>query len=302
VRHDRFLLPALPAAFALAGAGAAWIIDRLPARARRGPAWAAVALAAVAPPLAASAGFVRDASRPLTADQALDWAAANLPAGARVLTRLDLGLDRSRVEVHRVAALRGPAQLAEADYVIATHRDDAAPLAVLEPRARFAPRGRYDGPPITVYAVPAVARAAYRDVLLDPAAIDVSSGAAAATALVDGDPRTFWHTEVIQRAGDFVVVRFPPARVARIELLLGSHAKFAGREVAVQLADAAGRWHRAATAPGRPRVEEQDGARGYSQVFLVTPPAPASGLRLELTRNGGRRWGMAELRVQALPE
>jgi hypothetical protein len=37
-------------------------------------------------------------------------------------------------------------------------------------------------------------------------------------------------------------------------------------------------------------------------VLLVTPPAPATGLRLELRKNGGRRWGMAELRVQALAE
>ena len=64
-----------------------------------------VAVVALALPLLASVRYVRDVSRPGTGDRAIDWAAAALPEGARVLTRLDLGLDESRVEVFKVPRL-----------------------------------------------------------------------------------------------------------------------------------------------------------------------------------------------------
>src|SRR5262249_44746791 len=97
VRERRDPLRALPGAAApalLAGRRLAAIAERRPRPA------AAVALLAAAPPLAASAQYVRQTARPNTMDAALDAVAARVPAGARVLTGIPgLGLDRERLEV-----------------------------------------------------------------------------------------------------------------------------------------------------------------------------------------------------------
>lgn len=288
VRHDRFLLPAMTVGFALAAAGweTVWGLSR-----RLGVLAAVVALGL---PLLSSLRYVADVARPGTGDRAVEWAAAALPAGARVLTRLDLGLDASRVEVLKVPRLDRRAVVLASDYVLATRRDDPEALAGLVPRASFGPLGRYNGPPITVYEVPAALRRRVA-VPLDGATVTASSGLAELRAAVDGDRATWWHTDEIQRAGDFIEVRLPgPVTVSAVELELGAEVRFAAREPKVSVLHD-GQWTSAPWTPGRTVVEEQ--RPPASQLLVLDPPRAAEGVRVTLRRDSGRRWGMAELRL-----
>ena len=287
VLRDRFLLPAMGVGFALAAAGwvEVWAISR-----RLGILVASVALAL---PLLASIRYVGDVARPATGDRAIDWA-ASLPARARVATRLDLGFDASRLEVLNVTRL-GRRQVLASDYVFATDRDEPETLAGLEPLAAFEPAGRYNGPPITVYAVPGTLRTERAPVPLAGAALASSSGAGTLPHLADGNPATWWHTDELQKAGDFVEVRLAgPATVCAVEMALGDEPKFAAREVRLELRRE-GAWVRPPWVDGRARVEAQQPPA--SQLLLLARPGPADALRLTLTKQSGRRWGMAELVV-----
>jgi hypothetical protein len=289
VRHDRFLLPALVVAFALAAAGWAEVVTvsrRLAVL---------VAVVALTLPLLASLRYVGDVSRPGTGDRAIDWAAAALPPGSRVLTRLDLGLDESRVEVFKVPRLDQRVRVLASDFVFATHRDDPGPLAGLVPVASFAPTGRYDGPPITAFAVPAALRPRRVPIPLDGATVTSSSGAATVRAAVDGNPETWWHTDEIQQAGDFFIVELGrETEISGVELALGTEPRFAARELQLQIRTR-GSWIRAPWIHGRTRPEEQ--RLPASQTLLLLRPVRTEALRLLLTRNGGRRWGIADLSV-----
>jgi hypothetical protein len=287
VRHDRFLLPALVVAFALAAAGWAevWTVSRRLA--------ALVAVVALALPLLASIRYLRDVSRPGTGDHAIDWAATALPEGARVLTRLDLGLDESRVEVFKVPRLDQRVQVLASDVVFATHRDDPAPLAGLVPMATFQPGGRYDGPTITAYSVPDPVRPPRVAIPLAGATLTSSSGAATLPAAIDGRSDTWWRTDEIQQAGDFIAVDLGrEVDLAGLELGLDREPRFAARELQLQVRSG-GSWTRPPWVPGRTRAEDQ--RLPASQVLLLLRPVRADAVRLVLTRNGGRRWGIADL-------
>ena len=287
VRHDRFLLPALVVAFALAAAGWAevWALSRRLA--------VLVAVVALALPLLASIRYVRDVSRPGTGDRAIDWASSSLPEGTRVLTRLDLGLDESRVEVFKVARLDQRAQVLASDVVFATHRDDALPLAGLAPMATFEPSGGYDGPTITAYSVPDAVRPPRAAIALAGATLTSSSGAATLPAAIDGRPDTWWHTDEIQQAGDFITIELGrEVDLSGLELGLDREPRFAARELQLQVR-AGGSWTRPPWVPGRTRPEDQ--RLPASQVLLLPSPVRADAIRLVLLRNGGRRWGIAEL-------
>jgi hypothetical protein len=286
VRHDRFLLPAMVVGFALAAAG--W--DLVRGLSRRLAILAAVV--AIGLPLAASARYVRDVARPGTGDRALDWAASALPPGARVLTRVDLGLDTKRVEVLSVPRLEPRPLVLASQFVFATDRDDPRALAGLVPRAQFEPRGRYNGPPITAYEVPeALRRKTF--IPLDSARITASSGAGTLAALTDGDPATWWHTEELQRAGDFLSLEFGrEVAISGIELELGDSPRFAGRELKLDVGRG-GRWYPKAWLEGRARPEAQ--LPPASQLMLLDPPVRGDAIRITLSRPSGRRWGASGL-------
>jgi hypothetical protein len=287
VRHDRFLLPAMVVGFALAAAGweVVWAMSRRLA--------ALAAAVAVGLPLLASVDYVRDVSRPGTGDRAVDWASRALPPGTRVLTRIDLGLDESRVEVFRVPRLGERAQVLASDVVFATDRDEATALAGLVPLATFAPRGRYDGPPLTAYSVTDAARGPREAISLAGATLSASSGAETVAAAIDGRPDTWWRTEGIQEAGDFFAVELGrEVEIAGLELGLDGEPRFAAREVQLQ-ARVGGAWYRPVWVAGRTRPEDQ--RPPASQVLLLAQPVRADAIRLVLLRGSGRRWGIAEL-------
>ena len=288
VRHDRFLLPALVVAFALAAAGWAevWTVSRRLA--------VLVAVVALALPLLASIRYLRDVSRPGTGDHAIDWAASALPEGARVLTRLDLGLDESRVEVFKVTRLDQRVQVLASDVVFATHRDDPAPLAGLVPMATFQPGGRYDGPTITAYSVPDAVRPPRVAIPLAGATLTVFIGRGDAPGGHRRPPR---HVVAHRRDPAGGGLRRRRAGPRGRSLRARARARTASR--ASPPASCSCRSVRAgpgSAPPGSPAARARRISDSpASQVLLLLRPVRADAVRLVLTRNGGRRWGIAEL-------
>jgi hypothetical protein len=227
--------------------------------------------------------------------------ASHLPQGARVLTRLELGLPPGRLEVFRVPALDVPAQMGAVDYVVPTHRDPTEPLEGLRLVHRIESPGRYNGPTISILQVPAEKRPSVRALPLDARWLAASANGDRLGALTDGQPETWWHTDGPQRPGDFLAVQLPEtATLSGIELELPQD-RFAARELLVETGAPDGGWVRAATVAGRAAVEHQ--ARlPHSQVFLLQPPVRTARVRLVQTRNAARRWGVAELRFLAVPD
>jgi hypothetical protein len=308
VQHDRFLLPALSVGCLLAGAGAAraagWV-------ARPGPRAEALALAVVllasAPPFLAAFGFARSMRGPLTRDEVLDWAEANVAPRARVLSSVpQLGLDPARFEVVLLPRLTAAnrVQALGVDRVLSTAADEVEALGGLTPLATFTPRSKYQGRTvISAWAVPAERRLRYAPLALDARAVSATDSPQDVGALCDGRPDTLWLTAGPQQRGDRVEVHLPaPARVARLELELDPDGRFAARQLRLETSPDGKAWEAAPTLAGRAPVELQpDGP--HSQVLLLTSPRPVRAFRLIQTGLGWRRrWGIAELRVWELPD
>lgn len=308
VQHDRFLLPALSVGCLLAAAGAARVAGWA---ARPGPRAEALALAlaalAAVPSFLATFAFARALRGPLTRDEVLDWAEANVPARARVLSAVaQLGLDPARFEVVQVPRLtaQNRAQALDVDRVLSTAADEPEALAGLAPLATFTPRSRYQGrTTISAWAVPPEVRPRYAPVALDARAVTASDAPGDVGAVCDGRRETLWLTAGPQQRGDWLEVHLAaPARLARVELDLDPEGRFAARQLRLETAADGVAWQTASTVPGRAPVELQpDGP--HSQVLLLTSPRPVRAFRLVQTGLGWRRrWGIAELRVWDLPQ
>jgi len=300
VKHDRFLLPALSVGFVLAGMGA----ERL-AGPRRA-VFALVAAAATVPALLSSLTYVGGVVAPSTRDRAVDAVDASARRGSLVVSSVErLGLDLSRVEVLGLDGLGRSqrAQVLEADLVVSTDSDEPEALAGLEGVLVAEPVNAWNGPRLTVWRVPASIRPARRRVRLEPAWLSASENAAELAQAVDGRDDTWWRTEKVQRPGDWLQVTLPePVRLDRIELDVDGNGRLGARELKVLVSADGGEFVEAATRPGRAALDDQ-GVEGktHSQVLLLAPPRVARAFRLLLARPGAHRWGVAELRVDALP-
>jgi hypothetical protein len=135
------------------------------------------------------------------------------------------------------------------------------------------------------------------------ARVQASVATGEAAAVCDGSLDTWWRTPRPQQRGDAMPVPLQrPARVARIELLLGSEGRFAARQLRLETSADGGTWEPAHWLPGRAGVDSQPAGVPRSQVLLLPSPRPVRALRLVQTGLGWRRrWGMAELRVWELP-
>jgi hypothetical protein len=152
-----------------------------------------------------------------------------------------------------------------------------------------------------VLAVPAEARRVYRALPLHPAALTASENGQELGAAVDGDVATLWRTADPQRPGDWVAAALEaPATLARVELVLGPHARFAAREVQVAVSADGRTWMDVRTRAARPAPDRQRSAPA-SQVLVLAPPVRAAFVRVGLRRSGAHRWGIAELRLFAEP-
>lgn len=295
-RRERFLLPALSCAFALAGVGAAALASRL-----RGAGVAAALLAAW--PLVESVRYVDDLRAPGTRDRTLDFVSTQVPAGSRLLSDVpQLGFDGARYEVMEVPRLTASrrAQALEADFVVAGPQAEPAALAGLDAVFEADPGARVQGPRIAVYAVPASLRPVYEPVSLLPAQLSASEETSGLGALVDGRAYPSWRTAGPQQVGDWIAADLGrEVRLGRVELLLGDDPKFAARELRVLVAPEGGDFREAAVLPGR--ADDQRARREEpSQVFVLSPPVRARAVKLALLKRGPRRWGVAELKLFAV--
>jgi len=296
VRHDRFLLPALGVVFVLAALGAEHL-----ARGHRA-AFAVLAVLATAVPLVSSLDYLRGVAAASTRDRALDAAEAQVPRGSLVISTVErLGLDPARVEVLEMA---GPGagqrpQILEADWVASTDRDDPSAVSGLEKVSEADPVNPWNGPLITLWRVPASLKPARRRLALEPAWLTASDGAADLPNACDGRDDTWWRTGSVQRPGDWLQVTLPAARrLDRIELDVDGDGRLGARELQLLVSPDGGSFAPAATLPGRPPLDDQRvEGKTHSQVLLLTPPVLARAFRIVLTRPGGHRWGVAELRV-----
>jgi hypothetical protein len=297
-RRERFLLPALSSAFALAGAGGALLASRL-----RG-ASAAAALAAVWP-LAQSASFVADLRVPGTRDRVLDFVTTQVPAGSRILTDVpQLAFDGARYEVMEVPRLtqaRRP-QVLLSDYVVVGPQAETEALAGLDARFEAEPLARVQGPRLAVYAVPAALRPSYEPVGLTAAQLSASEEASGLPALVDGRTHPSWRTAGPQQVGDWIAADLgQEVLLGRVDLLSGDDPKFVARELRVLVSADGADFQEAAVLPGR--AEDQRSRQEQpSQVFVLSPPVRARAVKLALLKRGPRRWGVAELRLFAVSE
>ena len=305
---SRHLLPSLGVPALLAGLAAERLARAVSRRFGLPPAVPSVVLGLLlaAVPLAHSVEYVRDIARPGTRDRALDWAQANVPDGARVLSTVErLGLDERRIELTELGRL-GPDDRPlplEMDYVLATTADDARALEGLVEQARFEPESAVSGPTVRALVVPAALRPAYRLVAVVAGMLSASENAAELARACDGDTDTLWRTVDPQRPGDWLAVALgEPARLARIELLLGPHGRFAARELQVAVSPDGNTWTDVRSRPSRPPLDGQRPEAGKgSQVLVLTPPVRARFVRVGLRRSAAHRWGVAELRLFAVP-
>ena len=295
-RRERFLLPALSSAFALAGVGGAALAQRV-----RGASVAAAAAAAF--PLVQTVPWLQQVAAPGTRDRVLDFVQTQAPAGSRILSDVPLlGLDGARyevMEVERVEAARRP-QAIEADYVIAGPQAEPAALDGLALSFQAEPQGRVQGPAIAVYAVPRALRPTYVPIPLASATLSSSEGPEGLGALVDGRADPSWRTAGPQQVDDWIAVDLgQEVTLARVELLLGDDPKFAARELRVIVSADGLDFQGAPSLAGR-ADDQRARMQEPSQVFLMNPPVRARVVRLALTRRGPRRWGVAELKLFGL--
>lgn len=297
VHHDRFLIPGLGIVALAVGR----TIDALAARHR---AFAvALALAAAIPGLVSSAGYAWRLTRPGTQDEMAAWTSAHLPAGARVLNLATyLELDRSRFEVV------DPSGSSRLDPYLARHVDFV--VAAPEEAARFAgspllhsvaPASPEAGPPLAVFRVPPDRLPRYRPVDLGGLRLSASENGEDLELMRDGRKDTEWGTTGPQKPGAWVQVDLvAPALLGRIELELGPRRSRFGRALRVMVSDDGRVWRSVPVAQGRGPVEEQqEGTKGPSQV-LIWAPACVRGLRIVQEGQAERRWGIAEMRLEAV--
>jgi F5/8 type C domain/Dolichyl-phosphate-mannose-protein mannosyltransferase len=297
-RWIRLLVPALGAAGIAGALGFEALLARFPRA-----AWGILVVGSLVP-LADSADYVAAVQRPGTRDRVLDWVETNVPPGTHVLTSMrDMGFDTRRLEVvfSRGVAAEDDLIARDAGAVVwAGLPPDAlsasAPVFVAEPV-----EPRIEGPRIAVYRPTVAPETRWRSVPIQGARLRSSSNQEEIGAAADGRLDTYWKTASADVASEWVQVELPaPARLCRVELLLGYRPNRAGRRLRVSVSDDGANWRPIVSAPGRTDVELQMGLEeGKASQVLLVAPTLTRWVRITAGSAPGRRWGFAELRLEA---
>ena len=291
----RHLVPVAVVTPVLAAMGWRGLADRVTAARARGALLAVLALAAIAPPAAASARLVARYLRAPAVDRAAEWIEGHVTAPARVAVALDrFALDPARFEVRSVRSFREvpPDALRHFDVVMATRREargwsDFSTLATFESEE-----------PDTGLALLVLRPEGERGAR--PAAPDrrrASHDEAGVGAAWDHDPSTVWRAPA---GPGWVEAHWTePIEVDRIEVEAGPEAgAWPQGLVLLGTADERGWGELAVFAlrPNRPARQRAGGPNG--QVYVLTPRRPLAGLRID--RPAGGPWSLAAVRVYAL--
>jgi hypothetical protein len=296
-RWIRLIVPALGATGLVAALGFESVARRFPRT-----AWILV-LAGALVPVRDAAHYVRAVSRPGTRDRALDWVEAHVPPGGVVFTSMpELAFDSARRELLFPAGSPQQNRLT-ADGVGALVWEQEAPewLKGRLPDAVFEPSDPLEGPRVVAYRARDVS-SRWRPLSLGGARLSASSNAVDLPAAADGRLETYWKAAEPDTAEEWLDVALPtPVWIGRIELLLGQRPNRAGRRLRVSVSDDGHRWTPIVSAPGRPEVERQVGIEEGegSQVVLVAPTL-TRWVRISAQSPPGKRWGFAELHLDAV--
>jgi len=292
----RHLVPVAVVTPILAAMGWRGVADRVTAARARGALLSVLALAAIAPPAAASARLVARYLRVPAVDRAADWIEGHVAAPARVAVSLDrFALDPARFEVRTVRSFREvpPDVIRHFDVVMATRREaqgwpDFTTLATFEseePDRGLAllvlrPEGDRSA---RLYPPPDRRRASHDE--------------AGAAAVWDHDPASAWRAP--PGPGWVEALWTPPIEVDRVEVEAGPEADAWPQDLTL-LGSADGRgFEEVAVFALRPnRPARQRAGAPHGQVYVLTPARPLLGLRIE--RPAGGPWSLAAVRVFAL--
>jgi hypothetical protein len=261
-------------------------------------AGAIAALVCLGLPAAESARFAFSLAQPTTKDLALDWVNAHVPAGSRILTTwvADMGLDSRRYEVVRIDHLDDDAwrQAVEADVVVCgPSLDGGDVLQRLTTVHEVLPLNRESGPRLQVRIAPRGARPRYEPVPLADVNVSASSAAPLLERLRDEDLTTAWTAEA---APAWIEVDLPqPRTIGRIEVNVPPGTQ--GEAPRVVISEDGASWREVPTLPGRPPLDEQQGAPSH---LLLMEPTRARRIRLEQGRSPSP-WSITELRIDVIP-
>jgi hypothetical protein len=300
VHFDRHLVPLLGVLSVFAGRAIASLARRSPVAA------VCAAVAAAALPLAASIDYVHGVSVPGTRDAVLEWVDKNLPAGSRLVSSVsDLGLDRHRYEIVEVPRLdeRTRPLVLHADAVISGPGDSEPLVRQLATLFAADPPNPHAGPRLVVSAPPPADRPAYEELRPSPRWLSASEAPERLAALVDGDRETAWMTKGGQSPGAWIRIELPePRTIAGLQLVLRGRGRTFGKNLHVFATEDGREWSRVDVLQGRPPVTAQlPSPEGPAQV-LIFEPRRVTALRIEQVGRRERPWGVAELRLLALPK
>jgi hypothetical protein len=294
-RWSRLLLPTLGATALVAGLGFETLAANRPRLVT------ALALAGALWPLADSVAYVRDISQPDTRDRALDWLAAHQRRGARVLTNMpDLGLAGAGYEALQTTGVAHDDALLARNVDVVALDPGAGEIGGLELLAAFdRTDARREAPRIEIRSAGADLRPRYRETAIAVVRVGLQSPVDV-PALADHDLDTEWASEVDQDQRVEVGLS-DAACIGRVELLLGTHPQRFARALALSVTTDGVSWVHVHAPASRGPVTAQiaRGDASPSQV-LVFDPIRARAVRLDGASRRSRRWGFAEIRVDAV--
>ena len=154
-----------------------------------------------------------------------------------------------------------------------------------------------------VSAPPPADRPAYEVLRPAPQWLSASEAPERLPALVDGDRQTAWMTSASQSPGGWIRIDLPEARtIGGLQLLLRGRGRTYAKNLHVFASEDGQEWARVDVLQGRPPVAAQlPSPEGPAQILIFTPRR-AKALRIEQVGRRVRPWGVAELRLFALPK
>jgi hypothetical protein len=288
----RHLVPVAVVTPLLAAAGWRGVRDALPKWTVRP---AVLAVLAVAAPAVASARLVARYLRAPAVDRAAEWIEGHAVPPARIAVSMDrFALDPGRFEVRSLPTLRElPREVPRHfDLVLATRRE-AEGWSGFQTLATFESEEPDAGLALLLLR-PLDGRPAFPSA---PDRLRASHDQAAAAAAWDAVPGSVWRAP--EGPGWLEAEWNDPVEVDRVEVEAGPEAGAWPQDL-VLLGTTDGRaFHEIEAFPLRPnRPAKQRKGGPHGQIYVLTPPRPVRGLRIE--RRAGGPWSLAAVRVFAL--